>query len=216
MNPPSSTESIYTAAELLPLVEAVRRAYGMAQDGGYSRGARLLQEVRERMLAEAADGTREELRSRWEAVLRWYERFREQQPAGSGTQPERASPDEGPRPLRVLVIDDYPDAADSLVELLSIRGHEARATHDFSMAVPLARLFEPDLVLCGWSGRDGPAMRLPQLCRQFGVDGAHFVAAVTLGGDGVPERLRAAGFDGWLLKPFGWEELRPLLDRDRR
>src|SRR5438067_1969337 len=51
------------------------------------------------------------------------------------------------RSLRVLVVDDCPDSAHILAELVRVWGHEARAASDGPTAVATARAFSPDVVL---------------------------------------------------------------------
>jgi two-component system, sensor histidine kinase len=51
------------------------------------------------------------------------------------------------RPLRVLVADDSPDAADALRLLLRGWGHEVRVAYDGLEALAIAPGFRPDVVL---------------------------------------------------------------------
>jgi CheY-like chemotaxis protein len=55
-------------------------------------------------------------------------------------------------PLRVLVVDDSHDGADSLLLLLEVFGHQARAAYDGGSALPLARAFRP-----AWTATRSPA-----------------------------------------------------------
>jgi signal transduction histidine kinase len=48
---------------------------------------------------------------------------------------------------RVLVVDDNEDAAESLAELLALKGHETRAVTQSKAALQLATEFEPEVVL---------------------------------------------------------------------
>src|SRR5260370_2148392 len=52
-----------------------------------------------------------------------------------------------PRPLRVLMVEDYPDAATSTVEILRLSGHEVRLAVDGPAALEAALADEPDVVL---------------------------------------------------------------------
>lgn len=76
-----------------------------------------------------------------------------------------ATPDSRPRGggRRVLVVDDNPDALDSLALLLSLDGHEVRTALDAEQALAIASDFKPDLVvldigLPGRNGYDRPAI----------------------------------------------------------
>ena len=60
-------------------------------------------------------------------------------------------------PLRVLIIDDDPDGADSLRDVLEFGGHEVDVAHSGPEGVDRARAARPDVVLCdvGLPGMDG-------------------------------------------------------------
>jgi len=69
--------------------------------------------------------------------------------------PEAAVPLEPPvpapaaaRPLRLLVIEDNLDAAQTLKEVLEMNGHEVAVVHDGQEGVAKVRSFKPDVVLC--------------------------------------------------------------------
>src|SRR2546423_185219 len=51
-------------------------------------------------------------------------------------------------PLRVLVVDDNRDAADSLCLLASAWGHDPRAAYDGASALRVAAEHAPDVVFC--------------------------------------------------------------------
>jgi DNA-binding response OmpR family regulator len=51
------------------------------------------------------------------------------------------------RPLRVLVVDDRRDTADSTAGVLAIIGYEVRVTYDGAGALRAVRMFPPDVVL---------------------------------------------------------------------
>src|SRR5262245_12940447 len=51
------------------------------------------------------------------------------------------------RPLRVLVVDDNPDAADALAAVVELLGCEVRACYDGATALEFARLELPDVCL---------------------------------------------------------------------
>ena len=55
-------------------------------------------------------------------------------------------PDQG-GPLRLLVVDDYPDVADGFAMLLSMWGHEVHVFHDGREALEAASKLRPDAVL---------------------------------------------------------------------
>src|SRR5690606_15871351 len=49
--------------------------------------------------------------------------------------------------LRILVVDDNVDSAESLATLLAMKGHEVRSVHDGAQAVEAARQYQPQLAL---------------------------------------------------------------------
>ncbi|HJZ91371.1 MAG TPA: response regulator, partial [Gemmataceae bacterium] len=62
-----------------------------------------------------------------------------------------------PASLRVLVVDDNVDAAESLGKLLELEGHEVRRAHDGPTALATADVFRPDVIVLdlGMPGMDG-------------------------------------------------------------
>jgi CheY-like chemotaxis protein len=117
---------------------------------------------------------------------------------------------------RVLVVDDNLDAAESLVELLRLMGHDVRAAHDGVAAVAAAAEFRPDLALID--------IGLPEL---NGYEVAHRIREaadsrdmllVALTGYGQEEdrrKSREAGFDDHFVKPIAKEQLEALLTQIR-
>jgi CheY-like chemotaxis protein len=107
----------------------------------------------------------------------------------------------GRRLLRVLVVDDDKDTADSCSMLLQLWGHEVRQTYDGTAALEVARAFRPDVLLLdiAMPGLDG--CRLAQeLRRQAGFEGTLLIA-VTGYGDQAHRRQWEADFDHYLVKP---------------
>jgi signal transduction histidine kinase len=118
------------------------------------------------------------------------------------------------RALRILVVDDNVDAADSLGMLLEARGHEARVVYDGEAAVRTAADFRPEAIFCdiGMGGMDGieVAMRLRQDTR-FAT--TVLVAVTGWGTADDVRRTREAGFDFHLTKPASAENLHRILSR---
>lgn len=107
---------------------------------------------------------------------------------------------------RILVVDDIEDNANVLVELLSLKGHEARAAYSGAVALELARTFHPDVVLLdiGLPEMDGY-----EVARQLRASQPETpMRLVALSGyQEDPERMRRAGFDRHLLKPANMQTL---------
>jgi len=115
---------------------------------------------------------------------------------------------------RVLVVDDNQDAAESLAELLSLRGHETRAITQSRTALELAPEFAPDVVLLDIGLPEIDGFELARILRQLPETRNSLLVAVT--GYGQPEDRRAtsaAGFDHHLVKPVSLRELEELLDQ---
>jgi CheY-like chemotaxis protein len=118
------------------------------------------------------------------------------------------------RRRRILVVDDYLDAAESLAALLRHMGHDVQVARDGRAALEAARLTNPQLVLLdlGMPGVDGYGV-VTRLRRENGFDKVPFVAVT---GSGFPEdvrRTREAGFDAHLVKPVTLATLRHVLER---
>jgi signal transduction histidine kinase/CheY-like chemotaxis protein len=114
--------------------------------------------------------------------------------------------------LRVLVIEDNVDAAQSLREALELNNHEVEVAYSGAEGLEKARRFNPEVVLCdiGLPIMDGyqvaRAMRGdPRLC------GGVLVALTGYTGQEDVERARAAGFDSHVGKPPDMGELEALL-----
>jgi two-component system OmpR family response regulator len=106
------------------------------------------------------------------------------------------------RRLRVLIVDDNQDAADTLVALATLWGHEARAVYDGESGLAAARAFEPDCLLLdiGLPRMDGYA--LAGLVRQeAALKAARLVALTAYSSEDHQHRAREAGFDDHLVKP---------------
>ncbi len=116
------------------------------------------------------------------------------------------------KPLRVLVVDDNEDAAESLAMLLSLEGHEVRVQHSGADALEAAPVFQPQAVFCdvGMPGMTGHefATKLRQDPR---FTTTLLVALTGWGTEEDKRRSRAAGFDEHLTKPAGVEAVSVLL-----
>jgi CheY-like chemotaxis protein len=116
------------------------------------------------------------------------------------------------RGLRVLIVDDNHDAADSLALLACLWGFEVRAAYDGQAGLEAARAFRPDCLVLdiGLPRLDGYALarhvrREPDLSR------AKLVALTAYAGDEHTKRMEEAGFDHYLLKPASPSDVEGLL-----
>jgi two-component system, OmpR family, response regulator len=112
---------------------------------------------------------------------------------------------------RVLVVDDYPDAAEIACLLLESLGHECRAATTGAGALAEAERFDPQIVILDIGLPDISGYDVArELRRRCGA--GIYLAAVT--GWGQPaDRVRAfaAGFDLHVLKPADGMKLRGII-----
>jgi PAS domain S-box-containing protein len=115
---------------------------------------------------------------------------------------------------RVLMVEDNPDAAESLVMILELVGHHVRVVHDGPAALEAARANVPDIMLVdiGLPGMNGY-----EVARAVRGDAAlKHVVLVALTGYGRPDdkaEAMAAGFDYHLVKPVDLDALGELVAR---
>ncbi|MDI3287148.1 GAF domain-containing protein [Polyangium sp. 15x6] len=115
--------------------------------------------------------------------------------------------------LKVLVVDDNVDGAESLAELLQLTGHTTEVAHTGPSALVAARAFEPDVVFLdiGLPGMTG--YEVAQRLRA--EDELGRVVLVALTGWGTEEdrrQAREAGFDYHLTKPVDLQEVQRIVD----
>jgi PAS domain S-box-containing protein len=117
------------------------------------------------------------------------------------------------RPLRILVVEDRRDSAETLVRLLRGLGHEVEAAYDGPSGCEAAVAFMPDLVLLdlGLPGLDGYEVAR-RLRREPSLDGACLVAMTGYGSESDRRKSAEAGFDEHLVKPVEFESLRRVLE----
>jgi PAS domain S-box-containing protein len=134
-----------------------------------------------------------------------------EEPAYSPTA-ANAAPRESRRSLRVVVVDDNVDAAQSLGMLLEGSGHSVRLAHGGRDALEAVRDHRPQVVLLdiGLPQIDGyeVARRLRERCPREAIT---LVAMTGYGQAADRERSHAAGFDHHLVKPANYAELERIL-----
>ena len=112
------------------------------------------------------------------------------------------------RPLRVLVVDDNRDAADSLKVLLESANQDVRVAYDGSSAVDLMQDFQPELVLLdiGMPHMDG--YEAARLMRAMELETRPTLVALTGWGQASDKQsATAAGFDQHFTKPVNPDDL---------
>lgn len=118
------------------------------------------------------------------------------------------------RPLRILVVEDNPDTADSLRLLLGLYGYEVTVAYSGPDGVRAAGQWPPDVVLCdiGLPGLDGYGVAR-KLRGDPATATARLIAVTAYGEDEHRRRSHAAGFEHHLVKPVDPDALLRLLSR---
>jgi CheY-like chemotaxis protein len=115
--------------------------------------------------------------------------------------------------MRVLVVEDNRDAADSLRLLLALYGYEVAVAYCGHDGVRAAERHRPDVVLCdiGLPGLDGYAVAR-KLRQNPSTAKARLIAVTAYGRDEDRRRSQEAGFERHLVKPVEPDDLRRALD----
>jgi PAS domain S-box-containing protein len=115
---------------------------------------------------------------------------------------------------RILIVDDYPNVAESMARRLHLAGHEVKTALDGFQAIQAAENFRPEIILLdiGMPKLDGYETARRIRAQPWGIHIA--LVAVTGWGQEEDRRLsREAGFDAHLVKPVEKKELANLLAR---
>jgi PAS domain S-box-containing protein len=196
--------------ELLPgvfdMFEQVQRPHGTSQDGlgiGLSLARSLVELHGGAISVKSAGGDGSEFTVRLPCMAGEPRRKRAVAP---GVPPAIAASG-----LRVLVVDDNEDAAESLATLLQQAGHQVSVAHDGGTALSIAERERPRVIFLdiGLPGMDG--YEICKAMRQGGHEDALIVALTGYGQDEDRARTHAAGFDGHLVKPGDPNELLKLI-----
>lgn len=136
---------------------------------------------------------------------------------GQGVEPVRvptASVASINRQIRVLIVDDNTDAAETLAMLLESHGHQTRRASSAPAGLRVADEFHPEAVFCDieMAGMNGyeVATRLRRDPRHAGTV---LVAVTGRGTDEDKRRSLGAGFDLHLTKPISYDAVKQALVR---
>jgi PAS domain S-box-containing protein len=134
----------------------------------------------------------------------------DQKKAGSPLrEPANSQPNKN---LRILVADDNVDAAESLVKLFQLMGHETYLAHDGIEALKTAQDIIPDVAFLdiGMPGMNGNEV-VAALKKERGL--AHIVSVALTGWGAAHDRAesKVAGFDHHMTKPMNIDLIKTLL-----
>jgi signal transduction histidine kinase/ActR/RegA family two-component response regulator len=116
------------------------------------------------------------------------------------------------RSLRILVVDDNEDNADSLAELLATCGHEVRTAYTGRAALDLAVRFVPDAAILDIGLPDIDGIELGRQIHAQGATAGTMLIALSGWGQAVDrERSSKAGFSHHLIKPADPQRILEIL-----
>jgi CheY-like chemotaxis protein len=199
------------AAESMPRIFEMFTQVGTSAQGGLGIGLSIV-----RRLSEMHGGSIEAESS----GLGTGSTFTVRLPLGMGgaADPEALQPDAAPaagagRSLRLLVVDDNVDAAESLAALLKLSGHCVTVAADGFAALRLAAEFAPQVVFLDIGMPRMSGYEVAQALRRM-PDGARFVIAAVTGWGSARDKATAkdAGFDYHLTKPVDLEAVEEILE----
>jgi CheY-like chemotaxis protein len=115
--------------------------------------------------------------------------------------------------LRVLVVDDSNDVADTCCMVIELSGHEVRSAYTGSRALEIAEVFRPQVILSDIGLPDIDGYELAQRLRATQWGRAAVLVAITgWGEEGRKGRSLEAGFSHHLTKPIDPRTIELLLD----
>jgi PAS domain S-box-containing protein len=136
------------------------------------------------------------------------------EPGRSAPEPAAPAPVPG---LRILVIEDNVDAAETLAAVLRAEGHRVDVAHDGRSGLALAREHEPDVVVCDIGLPDVDGYEVARTIKGGASRGSPRLIALT-GYAQAADRATAeqAGFDAHLAKPPRLDTLLAMLRASKR
>ena len=116
--------------------------------------------------------------------------------------------------LRIFVVEDDVDSANSLALLLRWMGHESHVAVDGAVALEIASVLQPDLMLIDLAMPNLDGCELAMRLRERGEFAKTPLVAVSGYVDSKHRQQAAdAGFDDFLGKPYTADDLQQLFAR---
>jgi PAS domain S-box-containing protein len=126
---------------------------------------------------------------------------------GHGEEPELSQ-------RRILVVEDNPDSADTMAELLRSSGNFVRTVNEGSTALDAIESFDPHIVLLDIGLPDMNGYEVCRAIRQSGVRRQPVIVALTgWGQEEDRKKSSEAGFDYHLVKPITFQNLLEVVTR---
>jgi CheY-like chemotaxis protein len=119
--------------------------------------------------------------------------------------------DDTARPVRMLVVDDNADAADSLAEVVRSMGHHAEVSYSGLTALQIAADGRFDLVMLDIGLPEIDGYEVARRLRRILGPSTRIVAVTGYGAEEDRRRSREAGFDDHVVKPMMPETLSRIL-----
>jgi CheY-like chemotaxis protein len=113
--------------------------------------------------------------------------------------------------MRVLIVDDYENAAVACCKLLELLGHECRCAFSGEAALSLLLSFTPDVIVLDLDMPGTTGYEVARAVRAGSLGAKVFLAALT-GTTAADHRTSAAGFDLHVMKPASAAKLAAITD----
>jgi CheY-like chemotaxis protein len=118
--------------------------------------------------------------------------------------------------LRVLVVEDNRDSAETLARLLEICGYSVSVAYTAMEGLESAKRTRPDVVLCDIGLPDSDGFALAEALHENPTtSSARLIAVTAYGQEKDYERSKLVGFERHLVKPVAPGELLRLLEEDQ-
>lgn len=118
--------------------------------------------------------------------------------------------------MKVLVVDDQRDAADTVATLLSLMGYDARAAYSGRQALQMFNEIQPRVVLMDLGMPEMSGFEAAARIRLMPQGTATTIVALTAWGDEMNRRLsHEASIDYHVVKPAAADTLQEVLNRVR-
>jgi two-component system CheB/CheR fusion protein len=130
-----------------------------------------------------------------------------------GKKPSNAVATIRPRAIRILVVDDHRDSAESLRMLLAEQGYEVRTAASIKQALEVAESYEFGMLISDIGLPDGHGTELLARLRSATARPILGIATSGFGMEDDRQRSRQAGFAEHLTKPVEFAVLNQAVTR---